>query len=632
VTWVSQGARAAGPRAGTVNGEGVAAMPDERVEVDSRGDHETAVAGAPARDRFAQGSRLLGGRFEIVCELGRGGMGVVYQAIDRSRGADVALKMVPPELRHDERAILGIKREVNVALTLTHEHICRVYDFHESPEAQFIAMELVNGPSVERLLTKALREGRPGFPLEQVLDWLRPVCLALDYAHGKQVVHRDLKPGNILVGRDGAVKVTDFGLARVIHASMSKYSREGVSGTLLYMSPEQCVGKAADARSDVYSLGMLTYELLTGRTPFAEAADIAYCQLHEDVDPIPGAAGYVNAAVLAATAKKRDGRPASASAFLEMLSRREKAWIHPVTAHPGAGISVSAADSGETHRPAKAPEMALPHSDEAEKRQLESARELGIEVSQSVDLGGGVTLEMAWIPPGTFLMGSPESEPERRPDETQHQVTLTRGFWMGIHPVTQAQWTRIMQSVEWRWFQKLRGCNPSGFKGANLPVESVSWRDCQRFLQELNDRMKPGGFRLPTEAEWEYACRAGTATPFHFGQTISTEQANYDGSYVYGNGPKGVRRGETTAVGSLAANAWGLHDMHGNVWEWCADWYGDYSPGSVTDPTGPASGRCRVLRGGSWLSAPGFCRSADRGYVVPGYRYNGLGFRVVRTP
>ena len=225
-------------------------------------------------------------------------------------------------------------------------------------------------------------------------------------------------------------------------------------------------------------------------------------------------------------------------------------------------------------------------------------------------------MKFAWIPPGAFLMGSPPNEPDRSDDETQHKVTLTKGFHLGIHQVTQAQWQAVM------------GSNPSKFKGdGNLPVENVSWNDCVAFCEALGK--KDGKtYRLPTEAEWEYACRAGTTTPFHFGDTISANQANYDGNSTYGNGKKGVYRQKTTPVGGFPANVWGLYDMHGNVLEWCADWFGPYREGDLRDPQGFVGGGGRVLRGGSWFYFPTDCRSAYRAGFAPGIRNSYCGCRV----
>ena len=187
---------------------------------------------------------------------------------------------------------------------------------------------------------------------------------------------------------------------------------------------------------------------------------------------------------------------------------------------------------------------------------------------------------------------------------------------MGVHLVTQEQWQAII------------GNNPSRFKGEkNLPVDTVSWDDCQEFIKKLRAKdMKP--YRLPTEAEWEYACRAGTITPFCFGETISTDQANYCGEGVYGKGKKGKFRRKTTPVGSFAANAFGLYDMHGNVWQWCQDWLGDYPQNEVADPQGPEAGQYRVWRGGSWIVDPEDCRSALRNGNEPGNRSHVIGFRL----
>ena len=227
-------------------------------------------------------------------------------------------------------------------------------------------------------------------------------------------------------------------------------------------------------------------------------------------------------------------------------------------------------------------------------------------------------MKLVLIPASKFMMGSSPSEEGRGFDETQHKVTLSKGFYMGVYQVTQEQWQAIM------------GNNPSHFKGErNLPVEKVSWDDCQEFLRKLSDQ-DGHSYRLPTEAEWECACRAGTTAPFYFGHTISTNQANYDGNYPYGNSKKGIYRQKTTPVGSFPGNAWGLYDMHGNVWEWCQDGYDPnyYKNSPREDPPGPAQGSRRVIRGGGWDGDGLDCRSAVRSWSGRDSRGSGLGFRV----
>ncbi|MCL2120235.1 MAG: formylglycine-generating enzyme family protein [Planctomycetaceae bacterium] len=215
----------------------------------------------------------------------------------------------------------------------------------------------------------------------------------------------------------------------------------------------------------------------------------------------------------------------------------------------------------------------------------------------------GVEYPFRWCPAGTFMMGSPEDEKERESNETQHQVTLTSGFWLLETPVTQAMWKGVM------------GSNSGAFQEKNFPVNCVSWTDCQAYVEKLNAlKLAPSGYRfsLPTEAQWEYACRAGTTTPFHFGIALNGDKANCTGHFPYGTTTKGTSLDRTSEVGAYPANAWGLFDMHGNVWEWCLDWKEDYPAGEVTDPVGPVTGAERVIRGGSWCSSAGACRSAYR--------------------
>ena len=223
------------------------------------------------------------------------------------------------------------------------------------------------------------------------------------------------------------------------------------------------------------------------------------------------------------------------------------------------------------------------------------------------DLGKDVKLEMILIPAGKFVMGSPASEKGHRVNETQHEVTLTKPFYMGKYEVTQEQWDAVMVN------------NRSFYRGPKLPVTSVSWENCQEFIKKLNAKTS-GGYRLPTEAEWEYACRAGTTTAYSNGDSITKNDSNVEGL-------------STKVVGSYKPNAFGLYDMHGNVWEWCEDWKVDYPKEAVIDPKGPETGKNRVLRGGSFTGVGLHSRSANWFDNLPStWNIDYLGFRLARTP
>ena len=249
-------------------------------------------------------------------------------------------------------------------------------------------------------------------------------------------------------------------------------------------------------------------------------------------------------------------------------------------------------------------------------------------IEPRLEVSNALPLHMVLIPSGSFLMGSPQDEPERTEAEgPQHQVSIS-SFFMGRYPVTQAQWRSVAALPEIE--HKLES-DPSKFKGSDRPVEQVSWYEAVEFCDRLAVHTgRP--YRLPTEAEWEYACRAGTTTPFHFGSTISTEVANYDGSYTYSGSPRGEYRESTTVVDQLNnANAYGLSDMHGNVYEWCQDyWHHDYKDAPTDGSAWIEGGNAdfRVLRGGSWNYLPRYCRSAYRDYGYPDNRNIGIGFRV----
>ncbi len=254
----------------------------------------------------------------------------------------------------------------------------------------------------------------------------------------------------------------------------------------------------------------------------------------------------------------------------------------------------------------------------------------------------GLKMAFRWCPAGAFLMGSPEDERLRGSGELQHRVGLTRGFWLGQYEVTQSEYESVM------------GTNPSYFssssKGSSqvadqdtsvFPVESVSWEDAVAFCRKLTEQDRRTGtlplgweYRLPTEAQWEYACRAGTTTATLFGSSLSSRQANFDGNYPYNGASNGPYLKRPTRVGSYGPNAWGLHDLHGNVWEWCRDWYASdyYAESPDSDPQGSPKASVRVIRGGSWSVDPRYCRAAFRDCRTPEYRNFFLGFRPVAVP
>jgi formylglycine-generating enzyme required for sulfatase activity len=249
----------------------------------------------------------------------------------------------------------------------------------------------------------------------------------------------------------------------------------------------------------------------------------------------------------------------------------------------------------------------------------------GLTMGQSPEAGKTFTnalgMKFVHILPGTFMMGSPTDEPGRDDEETEHLVTLTTGFYMQTKEVTQGQWKAVM------------GNNPSHAKdcGDDCPVESVSWKDAQMFIGKLNRMEGTEKYRLPFEAEWEYACRAGTTTTYFFGEGIPRDQIKYDSEISPSTTAKGKYQKRMLPAIGFAPNAWGLYSMHRDVWEWCQDWFGKYPSGPVTDPTGGSVGRLRVVRGGRWFFHDRLCRSADRGMLPINYKTRNVGFRLART-
>ncbi len=618
------------------------------------------------------------GRYTLKRILGRGGMGVVWLARDGELEQDVALKFLPETVATDREALHELRRETRRSRELTHPHIVRIHDFVRDERAAAISMEYVEGDTLANL--RAERPGRM-FEVEHLRRWLPQLCGALDYAHGEaRVVHRDLKPANLMVDGRERLKVADFGIAATMADTATRVSKmAGASGTPVYMSPQQMMGEKPAATDDIYSLGATLYELLTGKPPFHTGNLIA--QVQAKVPPSMaerraelGVSGEAiprkwEETIAACLAKESSARPQSAGEVAERLGLTAGTAPKPAPATPAKAPPAAPAPAAPPDplppplppvaRPAPAPAGAEPergnrkshpvrlalgaaaavvvvgltyyfgvHAPEQQRREESSrleAEALRLKAEQERAAEEALrraappqegqrwtvptaALAMEWVAPGVFSMGSTNGGSDEQPVT---RVRLTRGFWLGKTEVTQGQWSAVM------------GGNPSSFMGENLPVENVSWDDVTEFCRKVTEAERAAGrlpagyaYTLPTEAQWEYACRAGTSGEY-------AGELDAMGWYVGNSG------GKTNPVGQKRENAWGLQDMHGNVWEWCLDWYGDKLPGgSVSDPRGPETGSFRVLRGGGWFSDAAYCRSAYRSRVEPGFRNFNLGFRL----
>jgi formylglycine-generating enzyme required for sulfatase activity len=547
------------------------------------------------------GTRLE--EFVIEKVLGSGGFGITYLAKDARLGRSVVIKENLPvqfcfrdsasstvRPRHsggDDAdsfawSLENFEKEAAMLASLDHPGSVRVLRSFEANGTAYFVMPFIEGTAQDEVIRRRAQKSDP-FSVAEQRAVLARVLEALDYLHARGIYHRDIKPGNLLMTEGGTPVLIDFGAARQRLSERSLTVVESPGYTPFEQL--QTRGKIGPW-SDFYALGATLYKTITGEAPPKSTDRI----LEDSIEP------------LASRVELRGRYPES---FLKSIDRALAAkpegryqdareWREAVEGGPQAvSIAVS------TFRP--------PVPEPVPARVDESVRMEGTRAGEMRTLGG---IEMVWCPPGAFLMGSPASEADRSNDETQHRVTLTKGFWMAKTETTQGQWESVM------------GDNPSHFKGMDLPVETVSWDDVQGWLVKMNERHPlPAGWKweLPTEAQWEYACRAGTETAF---AGDFDEMAWYSGN----SGSK------TNPVGTKQANDWGLHDMHGNVWEWCRDWYGDYPSGVASDPQGSAAGSFRVRRGGGWFNDPLNCRSACRNRSTPDGRYLSIGFRVVVVP
>ncbi len=704
------------------------------------------------------------GRYELLRPLGSGAMGDVFLAQDTHLDRRVALKIprkVVQGVTGEREYLQRFAREARAAAGLRHANICRVYDAGEIEGTACITMDFIDGQPLSRLI------GSPRWTsVSAILQLLATIADAIGHAHSRGVIHRDLKPGNIMIDTDGQPIVTDFGLARrPAAAGDGQITQEGLLlGTPAYMAPEQIRGEqgVVGFGSDIYSLGVIAFELFTGRLPFTGSATEILAKVLRDQPPAPcdlraDLSPEVNAFVLRLLAKEpgeRFGSMAEVSAALTGLleqssdatkqsaaaspsvsaatlsdggsrsaNRRrlqvalggilgclcllagavfylksgsltlavtvDDAWLqeqggeltlmvdgneHRITAGaggeqplavvvktgehefsvrhgdsvvinpqrfaierggrrvleitaegmqlrsemPAAGAHENASKLPEPQQPKVVPENA------AAAEQLQ--REWGDRLRVPVDFTAEYDLRLKLIPPGVFRMGSPQTEPYREATEgPQHLVSVSRAFYMGATEVTQQQWYAVMQTRPWEQQAEVRA-------GDTMPAVGVDWYAATEFCRRLS--VKTGSvWRLPSEAEWEYACRAGAATTWHFGDKVE-ELVNYA---WFDSNASLAGEAWPHETGRLRPNAFGLHDMHGNVFEWCRDVYVPLAftgrTGVTIDPvmeehTEPLEMRVTRSCGFDWNGYD--VRSAFRGRNVPEFVSQREGLRVVR--
>jgi eukaryotic-like serine/threonine-protein kinase len=638
-----------------------------------------------------QARYLLHNRYRIQKSISTGNFRETYLAVDEVLGYSIDSKIVvkqfkpqskDPEILELAKELFEKEAKILKSLGQTTDRTPKLYDRFEEEGGFYLVQEFIDGRSLDEELGGAQLSEIQTFKL------LQEILTGLAEIHSKNVIHQDLKPENIIHrSRDNKLVLVDFGAIKAIRKPTKIQVLKGIGiGSLGYTPKEQSIGKPEFA-SDIYAVGAIGLQCLTGRHP-ADLLDnntsqlkwLHLCQVSDRavqilskmvsvdhlnryrdatearqeidrflIDSIvsnaPPPQSY-NPPINDRSAQK-DRSPVNAIPFIQSrrsiepsidgspvtIDRRKAIKWLGFVGLGAMGISfipqllkrLFDRDRSSNLLPLKSP-SSQPSKIEFTSVKLNDkgdiiSRPKGFAQIYREDLGNGISISMVKVPAGKFMMGSPEKEKDRVENESpQHQVTL-KEFYMGQTEITQSQYQAIM------------GDNPAKFKGNNRPVEKVDWNQAKEFCRRLS--IKTGKtYTLPSESQWEYACRAGTTTPFTFGETITSNVANYEGNYngkeSYRNEPKGVNRAATTDVMTFPPNAFGLYDMHGNVWEWCADTWNDTYEGAPTDGSvWLDESPNMLLRGGAWSERPEICRSTSRIGNLPEIRVDAFGFRVV---
>lgn len=595
--------------------------------------------------------------YHVLERLGSGRNGTVYRAIQLSMQREVALRVLNPRLGRIAGFVERFMQEARSAGGVHHANVVSCYDVGQADGLLFQAMELITG----RTLAQVQTVHPQGLAVAHALGLVVEATRGLEGIHRGGLVHSDLRLGNIFIGDDDAVKLADFGFLR-----SAEVLRDGNDvADLGTLAPEQLTdGAPSDIRADLYSLGAVLYVLLTGRQPFSGRTrrdleqQIRSAPLPDPQKLVADLSDDVAAVIAKAMARDPAHRYATPGQLREDLERVQYDFV-PIHAQPlTAGVVVPGRDHAREHLPQPTHTIArdagfllVPRAEESQKPRHRTLIAAGIgalslaavgwwwwsPVASAVPVVGsdvvitdaparptagpawasvsgsdgqgqwadlivrGVTIRLRHLPAGRFVMGTRDTDPLHRPDEVAVAVTFTRGWWLGDSEITQAQ------------YHAITGAHPSAFQGDTLPVENITWHDCVAFTKRLNGFIPGMRSRLPSEAEWEYACRAGSENS----ASTLNEIGWFSASDVT----------TTRPVKRLPSNRWGLHDMLGNVAEWCQDHYGPYPAQPVSDPL-RLDGVSRVVRGGSWAVDPSEGRATTRGKYLPIAHHAHLGFRI----